>query len=113
MVTFRDELGLPFGFYSTGTFNQVTLPTEVGRFECVITLEAYLLAAGQYSIDIATSFTNVHTDHQVDNAVRFVVDQCMPGPGSFNFRQSNGTGSIAMALKQPIEFKPLAVDATG
>jgi lipopolysaccharide transport system ATP-binding protein len=109
----RDELGLPFAFYSTGTFNQVTLPTEVGRFECVITLESYLLAAGQYSIDIETSYTNVHTDHRVENAVRFVVDQCTPGPGSFNFRQSLGTGSVAMKLKQPIEFKPRPVDAPG
>jgi lipopolysaccharide transport system ATP-binding protein len=111
-LTFRDELGLPFGFYSTGTFNGVMLPTEAGRFECVITLESYLLAAGQYSIDIGTSFTNVHTDHRVENAVRFVVDQCTPGPGSFNFRQSLATGSLAMTLKQPIEFKPLAAGAT-
>jgi hypothetical protein len=88
------------------------LPTEAGRFECVITLESYLLAAGQYSIDIHTSFTNVHTDHLVENAVRFVVDQCTPGPGSFNFRQSLATGSLAMTLKQPIEFKPLATGAT-
>jgi lipopolysaccharide transport system ATP-binding protein len=112
-LTFRDELGLPFAFYSTGTFNEVTLPTEIGRFACVIALEPCFLAAGQYSIDIFTSYTNVHTDHHVESAVRFTVDQCTPGRGSFNFRQSLGTGSIAFKLKQPIEFKPLAADATG
>jgi lipopolysaccharide transport system ATP-binding protein len=112
-LTFRDELGLPFAFYSTGTFNQINLPTVAGRFACVITLESCQLAAGQYSIDIETSYTNVHTDHRVESAVYFAVDQCIPGPGSFNFSQSLGTGSVAMKLKQPIEFNPLVADATG
>ena len=65
------------------------------------------------SINIDTCFTNVHTDHRVENAVRFVVDQCTPGSGSFNFRQSLATGSLAMTLTRPIEFKPLTVDTTG
>ena len=112
-LTIRDELGLPFAFYSTGIFNEVALPTEIGRFECVIALESYVLAAGQYSIDIRTSYTNVHADHRVENAVRFMVDQCTPGPGPFNFQQSLGTGSVALTLKQPIEFKPLVAAATG
>ena len=112
-LTFRDELGLPFGFYSTGTFDGVLLPTKPGRYECEISLEPYFLAAGQYSIDIETSFTNVHTDHRVENAVRFVVDQCLPGPGSFNFRQALATGSLAMKLTQPVNFKPLAADTSG
>ncbi len=108
----RDELGLPFAFYSTGIFSQISLPAATGQFECVITLDSYFLAAGQYSIDLDTCYTNVHTDHRVESAVRFRVDRCSPGKGSFNFRQSNGTGSIAMSLKAPIEFKPIPVDAT-
>jgi lipopolysaccharide transport system ATP-binding protein len=112
-LTFRDELGLPFAFYSTGTFDGILLPTAPGRYECEISLEPYLLAAGQYSIDIDSAFTNVHTDHRVENAVRFVVDQCLPGPGSFNFRQALATGSLAMKLKQPVKFKPLAADNAG
>jgi lipopolysaccharide transport system ATP-binding protein len=109
----RDELGLPVAFYSTGTFSQVNLPTVTGRFECVIVLAPLLLAAGQYSIDLESAHTNVHTDHRVESALRFVVDRCSPDNGSFNFRQAQGSGSLAMTLKEPIEFKPLAADATG
>lgn len=112
-LTFRDELGLPFAFYSTGLYNEVGLPTQVGRFSCVIELEPCHLASGQYSVDIHTAFTNVHTDHRVESAVRFTVYQSTPGPGPWNFRQSTGTGSVAFKLKEPIEFKPLAADATG
>jgi lipopolysaccharide transport system ATP-binding protein len=112
-MTVRDELGLPFAFYSTGTFNQVTLPTAVGRFACVLVLEPCQLAAGQYSINIDTAYTNVHADHRVENAVQFVVDQCTPGSGPFNFRQSLGTGSVALRLNQQIEFKPLASTSPG
>ncbi len=111
-LTMRDELNLPIAFYSAGIFNHVSLPTEIGRFECTITLEPMLLAAGQYAIDVATSFTNVHADHVVDNAVRFFVETCSPGKISFNFRQSLGTGSLAMTLTKPIEFKPLPAAST-
>jgi lipopolysaccharide transport system ATP-binding protein len=111
--TFRDELGLPFAFYSSGTFDQVALPTEVGRFECVVALKPTLLAAGQYAIDIETCFTNVSVDHNVANAVQFMVESSSPGRSSFNFRQALGTGALAMTTDQPIEFKPLPPASSG
>ncbi len=110
-LVFRDELGLPIGFYSAGIFNQVALPQRAGRFECVITLESQFLAAGQYSVDVETANTNVSTDHSVGNAVQFMVETCSPGSIAFNFRQALGTGALAMTAAGPIEFKPLSDQA--
>jgi lipopolysaccharide transport system ATP-binding protein len=109
---FRDELGLPFAFYSAGTFNQVSLPAKAGRFECMVALNPSILASGRYSVDIQTAHTNVSIDHAVGNAVQFLVESCRPGPGSFNFRQALGTGALAMTAAQPIEFKPLPPAST-
>jgi lipopolysaccharide transport system ATP-binding protein len=111
-LVFRDELGLPFAYYSTGTFDQVGLPQQVGRFECAITLEGYMLAAGQYSIDVQTAYTNVHPDHTVSGAIHFLVESCSPGTGPFNFRQSLGYGGLAMMPAKPAEFRPLAAKST-
>lgn len=112
-LRFRDEHGLPFAFYSTGVFDQIPLPTVVGRFEYVITLAPYMLAAGQYSIDIETSYTNVHADHSVKSAVHFIVESCAPSTMPFNFKQSLGGGTLALSLNQPIEIKPVPAASTG
>ncbi|MBS0541889.1 MAG: hypothetical protein JSR47_24205, partial [Proteobacteria bacterium] len=104
-LRFRDEHGLPFAFYSTGVFDQIPLPSEVGRFEFIITLASYMLAAGQYSVDIETCYTNVHADHIVKSAVDFMVEICAPSTTPFNFQQSMGSGILAMSLSQPIDVK--------
>ena len=111
-LRFRDEHGLPFAFYSTGVFDQISLPTVIGRFEYEITLAPYMLAAGQYSIDIETSYTNVHADHAVKSAVHFMVESCAPSATPFNFKQSLGGGTLAMSLNQPIEIKPVPAAPT-
>ena len=105
----RDEHGLPIAFYSTGVFDQIPLPTDIGRFEYLITLAPYMLAAGQYSIDIETAYTNVHADHSVKSAVHFMVESCAPSAMPFNFKQSLGCGTLAMSLDQPIEIRPVPV----
>ena len=100
----RDELNLPIGFYSSAVFNQTSLPTEAGRYECIISLQPYFLAAGEYCFDLWTSYINVGEDHRVDNAVRFVVDTCSPDGIPYNFRQGAGLGTLALRLGAPLRF---------
>ncbi|MCW5733946.1 MAG: ABC transporter ATP-binding protein [Enhydrobacter sp.] len=100
----RDQNNLPVGFYSSAVFNQVPLPAEAGRYECLLSLDAFQLAAGEYGIDLQTYFTNVIVDHRVDSAVRFSVDTCSPDGIAFNFRQDYGVGPLAMKLSGPLEF---------
>jgi lipopolysaccharide transport system ATP-binding protein len=112
-MVLRDELSLPVAFYTSMNFNQVGLPAESGRYECVISLDVGFLGSGQYSIDLSTGFAGVHRDHVVDNAVAFTIESCNPGGAAFDYRQGLGTGSLAMKLTQPIEFKPVPVASSG
>jgi lipopolysaccharide transport system ATP-binding protein len=106
-VVLRNEYNLPVSFYSSNIFNQVPLPGEAGRWECVLTLDPYFLASGEYFFDVQTTMTNVSTDHRVDSAVHFYVDSCSPDGIPYNFKQGQGLGTHAMRLSAPIEFKPL------
>jgi lipopolysaccharide transport system ATP-binding protein len=112
-MVLRDELSLPVAFYTSANFSQVALPVQNGRYECLIALDVGFLASGQYSIDLSTGFANVHQDHAVENAVAFSVESCNPGGMAFNYRQALGTGSLAMKLTRPIEFKPIPSPSTG
>jgi lipopolysaccharide transport system ATP-binding protein len=112
-MRFRDELGLPFGFYSTGLFDQVSMPSGPGKYECVISLGAPLLAAGQYSVDVTTAFTSIAADHDVKSGLRFIVESCSPTASPFNFTQSLGSGPLAMTSTAPVEFKALPAGSTG
>jgi len=107
----RDELNLPVAFYSSGIFSQTTLPTKAGRYECVFYLDPYYLAAGEYSIDIETVYSNIGPDHAVDHAVRFFVETCSPDGIPYNFQQSIGAGHHAMRLGKPVQFLPLPAEA--
>ena len=104
----RDQNNLPVGFYSSGAFSQVPLPGQAGRYECMLSLDALQLAAGEYGVDLQTYFTNVMVDHRVDSAVRFTVDTCSPDGVAFNFRQDFGVGPLAMRLTGPLEFARIA-----
>jgi lipopolysaccharide transport system ATP-binding protein len=103
----RNEYNLPVAYYSSNIFNQVPLPGAAGRYECVLTLDSYFLASGEYFFDLQTTMTNVSVDHRVDSAVHFVVDSCSPDGIPYNFKQGQGFGSHAMRLAVPIEFKLL------
>jgi lipopolysaccharide transport system ATP-binding protein len=112
-MVLRDELSLPVAFYTSANFNQVSLPVQSGRYECLIALDVGFLASGQYSIDLSTGFANVHQDHFVESAVAFSIESCNPGNAAFNYRQGLGTGGLAMKLARPIEFKPISSPLTG
>ena len=109
----RDELNLPLAFYSSAIFNQVSLPTEAGRYECVLAFQPYYLAAGEYCFDLRTTYTNISDDHRVDNAVRFVVETCSPDGIPFSFKQNEGKGVFVMRLDAPPRFAALAAAGNG
>jgi lipopolysaccharide transport system ATP-binding protein len=102
----RDQHNLPIAFYSSAIFNQAPLPAQPGRYECILSLDAFQLAAGDYGVDLQTYFTNVVVDHRVDSAVRFTVDTCSPAGTAFNFQQDFSVGPLAMRLSAPLEFVP-------
>ncbi len=106
-VLLRDELNLPLAFYSSAVFSQTSLPSVAGRYECVLRLQPYYLAAGEYCFDLRTSYTNIGEDHRVDNALRFVVDNCSPGGIPYNFKQGSGQGALAINLEAPPTFTAL------
>lgn len=107
-VILRDQHNLPISFYSSAAFSQVPLPSVAGRYECVLSLDPYQLAAGEYGIDLQTTYSQITIDHLVSSAVRFYVDACSPGGISFNFRQDLGAGHLAMGLSAPLQFSPVA-----
>lgn len=103
----RDHHNIAIAYYTAGNFDRVSLPTEAGRYECVLSLDSYFLAAGEYGIDLKTGLTNIMEDHVVDSAVRFSVDTCSPDGVPFNFSQEMGYGNQAMRLSAPLRFTPL------
>jgi lipopolysaccharide transport system ATP-binding protein len=113
-ATLRDQHNLPIAFYSSSAFNQVQLPAQAGRYEGILSLDAYQLAAGEYGFDLQTTQTNIVLDHKVESAVRFTVDACSPDGVAYNFRQDLGAGHLAMRLTGPLEFVPVrSSDAPG
>ena len=103
-VILRDQHNLPVGYYATGRFNSIALPTAAGRYECTISLDPLMLAAGEYNIDLQTTSTSFIPDHKVDSAIQFVVTACNPGDLGFDFRQDDGIGHLALRLMAPLEF---------
>lgn len=103
----RDHHNIAVAYYASSNLSRISLPTEPGRYECVLTLDSYWLAAGEYGIDLVISVSNIMDDHGVDSAVRFSVDICSPDGVPFSFAQEMGLGSQAMRLTAPLEFKPV------
>jgi hypothetical protein len=103
-----DANNLPLGFYSSGVFSQVVLPTQPGRYVITAALQPLFLASGDYSFDIATTSLATVTDHEVPKAVPFHVIASNPGTMAYDFRQGLGKGAIALHLAEPlrIEAKP-------
>jgi lipopolysaccharide transport system ATP-binding protein len=100
----RDHHHIAIAYYASNNFDQVLLPAEAGRYVCVLSLDSYYLAAGEYSIDLMTTVPNIMSDHVVENALRFAVDTCSPNGIPFNFTQELGLGNQAMRLTAPLRF---------
>jgi lipopolysaccharide transport system ATP-binding protein len=107
-IMLRDANNLPVGFYSSSVFSQAPLPSEPGKYVCMVSLQPHFLASGEYSFDLATDYMSIVADHKVDNAVRFQVAACSPDGIAFDFTQSLGRGVHALRLAAPIQFAPLS-----
>jgi lipopolysaccharide transport system ATP-binding protein len=104
----RDQHNLPIAYYSSAIFSNVPIPTRAGRYECVVSLDSYWLAAGGYGIDLLTTSTAIVVDHRVDGAIQFFVDACSPDGVAYDFRQDKGVGQLAMKLSAPLMFVPVS-----
>jgi lipopolysaccharide transport system ATP-binding protein len=110
-VVLRDQHNLAIAYYSSGIFNQISIPAKAGRYQCTLSLDSYYLAAGEYGFDLVVTSTNIVVEHRVDNAVRFFVETCSPGGIPFSFEQELGFGNQAMRLSAPLQFVPLPASA--
>jgi lipopolysaccharide transport system ATP-binding protein len=99
-----DEHRVKLGFASLYQFHGKTLPTEKGVYTCVLECAPLPLAAGPYSLDVATSIVNHSWDHYIDNAIQFEVLFYNPSGLSWNFSQTSGFGTIAMPFDHDVVF---------
>ena len=83
-------------------FQGLSLPTVAGSYICKIQLRGMPLAAGDYTIDVASSRVNIGWDHEVNDAIGFSVPFSNPNQYSWDFRFSTDFGALAwLADKQP------------
>ena len=88
-------------FGSTGHFGGRFLPVEPGTYRLQIDFRPVMLAAGLYSIDVATAITNVRWDHLVEEAISFEVPDYNPCHQAWAFRQTFGYGALALVPQRP------------
>lgn len=88
-------------------FSGVSLPTAPGRYRTIFELGKLWLATGRYSFDVATSIVNTAWDHYVESLVEFDVNYCNPGNQSWDFKQSYGYGTLALASETTTTFEPV------
>jgi len=94
------------GMASTHHFHGMDLPVRPGRYRTVLTLTAPWLAAGVYSLDLATALVNTSWDHYAEGAIEFEVIGSNPGREAFDFQHSLGYGAIALVCAEPPVFEP-------
>lgn len=83
-------------FCSSAHFSGSFLPLRPGVFRCDVRFPKIPLAAGSYSVDLATAITNVRWDHYVEAAVSFAVSDYNPSDRQWVFRQNWGYGTVAL-----------------
>ena len=92
----RDEFGVKVGTSCLYQFCAMKFPPEPGIYRCSLPILPPWLASGGYSIDIATSLPNIAWDHYLESAVRFHIPFSNPLARSWEFRQSDNFGPIAI-----------------
>ena len=96
-------------FYNSNLFGRFDVPTCSGCYKFRMTFRPLMLASGDYRIDLATSLTNIGHDHYVSNATNFRIPFFNPTGNSWDFKDSTGSGMIALVLENVISdnYKPL------
>jgi lipopolysaccharide transport system ATP-binding protein len=101
----RDQSGTKIGISCIYQFCGLKFPRTAGIHLCSVMLAPPWLASGTYSLDIATSRPNIDWDHYVESATRFHIPFSNPLNRSFEFRQSDDFGSIAIPFADTPTFK--------
>ena len=92
-------------FYNSNLFDGFDLPSSKGCYKIRISFKPLRLAAGSYSIDFATAVTNFSLDNYVSAAVMFEIPYFNPVGSSWDFRESDGSGMIALSPQAPISIR--------
>lgn len=95
------------GMSSTYQLEGRELPTTKGTYLYDLRIDQLWLAAGEYSVEAATSMVNVRWDHRVDPALDFEVVYSSPCHHGFNFKQTDGYGVLALLSSSSPAFRPL------
>jgi lipopolysaccharide transport system ATP-binding protein len=100
-----NSLGQRVYFYTSNLFDEIDIPSAKGCYRGKIAFKPLLLASGNYSIDFATAVTNVGYDNYVSTAATFRIPYFNPTGSSWDFRESDGYGSVAMSLSEPLSLR--------
>jgi lipopolysaccharide transport system ATP-binding protein len=69
-----------------------------------LTLAPLWLASGNYGFDVSTSLINIEWDHSIESAVDFHVQFSNPLGFPFDFKQSDGYGTLALLSEPEPQF---------
>jgi len=91
---------------STYQLHGINLPEQAGHYICSLKLEPLWLAAGSYSLKVATSHVNHGWDQVVEDAITFEVISCNPLGFSWDFKYAYGYGAFATLCAETPDFRP-------
>jgi lipopolysaccharide transport system ATP-binding protein len=93
-----------FGAVSTYHFQGKALPEKKGTYQVNLTLAPLWLASGSYGFDVSTSLVNIELDHSIESAVDFHVQFSNPLGFPYDFKQSDGCGTLALLSEPEPQF---------
>ena len=97
-IYISNSLGHRVYFYTSNLFDEIDIPASRGCYQFRLTFRPLMLASGNYSVDVATALTNIGYDDHVVEAATFQVHYFNPTGRSWDFRELDGYGSVAMTL---------------
>ena len=89
-------------FYSAALFDGTDIPASPGVYRFHVEFLPLRLAVDEYTVDLATSFTNIGYDHSVENFLNLSVNRSNPARGGWNFAAQDGYGMVSMQTRSPI-----------
>jgi lipopolysaccharide transport system ATP-binding protein len=96
------------GFASTYSFHGQTLPEKKGAYRATVKFDPLLLAAGNYTFDVATSEPSADRwDHRVESAVEFEVQFSNALGFPWDFKQSYGFGCLTLLCRPNANFSSI------
>lgn len=81
--------------FSLSHFHDCDLPRKAGEYRCSVSLAPFNLASGRYTLDAATSLTNIGWDDYLEQALVLNVEYCNPSNLAWDMKESFGFGHLA------------------